>query len=1167
MQQLQTTVLNEIQPGSNPIFIVSPNKNDGDELAILLSYYLEVTGSNMPPYQNVKRNRNYFSSPETQELFNLTENNKFRNVKDDKDKIDFIFSKDFDNGILWGLQSSYQSFFQLELYNLHKNSFFIILYGTPATHTMRGISEYELLDKTYKFYLENQQNAILFHVNNISCLEQIILHALPIDIRTLRIYPGINDFIYHEQTLQLKPYIPPTKDTELKKLYGLIDKENFIAKNKIWYYGNEILAILITNYLSFEDLLIKKIQQLAMSFLSYPTIYVICKNDADSNTIKKIAYDNFPGINIKIIACEDNFSPCINEIINNTDCKNVIIDNLNLSYSFLQILLPFKNRIPPVFNYGSILANKIINISSGKLLLADILTTRIILDNIAFEKSTWERISGFDFLIGDEVILWDFCIRSLMLSDSYALESNAIYTNRKNQDNITPQILNEANYSAVIEKHKKLYGANLNQVLKLVSENQHIPQNEIINLTHKITKLDISLNHSKEEVRSLNDFSNNLQNRIKILEGSRFYRWSERFRHYKKIFFKEKTPGKGTLKRILEFVAFVFTKAGFKIARKFIKGGFRRVYLFVEDRPVKIIYLDDEQQANSALIGDYNAWINKKLEPSELRKEYDSGIKSITVNPKISIIMPVYNPPLEFLKAAIESVINQLYGNWELCIADDCSPNPQVKRLINSYTLKDNRIKAVYRQENGHISACSNSALELVTGDYVFCLDHDDLITANCVYEVVKRINDHPDDQIIYSDEDKIDDDGIFSTPYFKPDWAPDNLMAKNYITHITVYKKQLIDALGGYRLGFEGSQDYDLVLRGTEIAGKNIGHIPKVLYHWRIHKASAAQQADVKPYAFFAAKKALEEALVRRNTPGEVQYLPVMMGYRVKYKVSSFDKVSIIIPTKDHAKLTQNTIDSIISLTSYPNYEIIVINNNSNTKDFFELMDGYKQKHSDIFRCIDASFPFNFAKLMNLGVAHSNGKYVLLLNNDVEVTEGEWLTTMVSFAQQERIGAVGVKLLYPDDKIQHAGTVIGLGGVAGHVLVNFYKDDPGYFNYLQSTTNYSAVTAACLMCRKDVYEEAGGMDEQLEVEFNDVDFCLSVMDHGHFNIYVPDVVLYHFESATRGHPHQNKESYERHLKECGYFLTKWEKYIKNDPFYNPNLRYDVQDFRVNYNA
>jgi GT2 family glycosyltransferase len=339
------------------------------------------------------------------------------------------------------------------------------------------------------------------------------------------------------------------------------------------------------------------------------------------------------------------------------------------------------------------------------------------------------------------------------------------------------------------------------------------------------------------------------------------------------------------------------------------------------------------------------------------------------------------------------------------------------------------------------------------------------------------------------------------------------------------------------------------------------------VLYHWRIHALSAAQGEEVKPYAYMAAKKALEQALLRRGMPVEVKYLTGLRGYRIVYPVQEEPMVSIIIPSKDQTELLKNTVDSILNKTKYSRYEIIVLNNNSTSKGFQQFVTEYSTKYSNQFRCVEAHFPFNFSKLMNMGRKLAQGKMLLLLNNDVEVIHDDWLEIMVSYTQQKRIGAVGVKLLYPDDTIQHAGVIVGLGGIAGHTFVGMHQDEPGYFNYIQSTNNYSAVTAACLMVRADVYDAVGGMDEIFEVEYNDVDFCLRIQEAGYNNVYLPHVSLYHFESATRGHPHQSKSGYERHLKEMALFKERWQKIIDHDPYYNPNLNLGVHDFSMNLMA
>jgi|GEM_PF-538054 len=612
----------------------------------------------------------------------------------------------------------------------------------------------------------------------------------------------------------------------------------------------------------------------------------------------------------------------------------------------------------------------------------------------------------------------------------------------------------------------------------------------------------------------------------------------------KKNFAKIST-NKGKVKSLLDFASFVLTKPGFEMAKRVAKKALRKAGLY--------------QEVN---VG-YHDWITKRLDIIKLKEEYSVISPGFSLRPVFSIVIPVYNPPPEFLRAAIDSVRDQLYDRWELCLSDDVSPNPEVRKVLSEYAAKDKRIKVVFREENGHISANTNSALTLATGDYILFMDHDDLLTPNCLSEFVRHINAHPYDEIIYSDEDKIDDEGKYSMPHFKPDWAPDNLLSRNYMGHVIVVSRNIMDQVKGFRLGFEGSQDHDFLLRATELT-RYIGHIPKVLYHWRIHQASVASNTDAKPYAYIAAQKALDEALIRRGTPGHISHIPdTLGGYRIHYDIVKPGKVSVIIPTKDQVGLLKGAIDSIINRTDYPDFEIIVLNNNSSTPEFFELMADYQQKHSDIFRCIDANFKFNFARLMNIGVAASKGDYILLANNDIEVIESNWMTEMVSFAQQKHAGAVGVKLLYKDDTIQHAGVVLGLGGAAGHVFINMHKNDRGYFNYIKSLNNYSAVTAACVMCRKEIYQEVGGMDEMLDVEYNDVDLCLKFLTHGYFNVYIPDVEVYHYESATRGHPFQSKESWAQHEKDFGIFRGKWQSLIDNDPFYSPNLSIKCTDFQL----
>ena len=602
----------------------------------------------------------------------------------------------------------------------------------------------------------------------------------------------------------------------------------------------------------------------------------------------------------------------------------------------------------------------------------------------------------------------------------------------------------------------------------------------------------------------------------------------------RKNFSKIKFVGKNKVKTILKFLSFIiFTKPGTAVITKTLRRQLDKIF--------------PNEQTN------YRKWIVGKLNRETLRKEFDEVYPTLSYRPKISIVVPVYDPPEKFFRAAIESVLDQFYTNLELCLADDCSPNPAAKQVMEEYREKDPRVRTVYRDKNGHISASSNSALELATGDYILFMDHDDLLTPNCLSEVVRHLNGFPEDEVIYSDEDKVDEEEVLDSPHYKPDWAPDNLLSRNYFGHVVVMKKTLVDKIGGFREGLEGSQDYDIILRAVEQTN-HIGHIPKVLYHWRIHSASVAMSADAKPYAYTAAKRALTEALERRGTPGTVEDLPGIMGsYRIRHHIATTKRVSIIIPTKDQVRLLKTTLDSIFANTAYPDYEVVLLDNGSTTPEFKDLAANYPLQHPNM-KVVTADFPFNFSKLMNLGVKHCTGDYLLFLNNDVKIIDKEWMTTMVSFAQRKHTGVVGVKLLYPDETIQHAGVVLGLDGPAGHVFVGSYKEENGYYGYIRSLNNYAVVTFACAMCRREVYTELGGMDENLPVEYNDVDFCLQAYKAGYFNVYVPDVEVIHYESSSRGHPFQSKEAYNRHVHDLNVFTGKWGYLLQHDPFYNPNL-------------
>jgi len=562
----------------------------------------------------------------------------------------------------------------------------------------------------------------------------------------------------------------------------------------------------------------------------------------------------------------------------------------------------------------------------------------------------------------------------------------------------------------------------------------------------------------------------------------------------------------------------------------------------------------------------YANWIRKYEKPefSDLLK-IKGEIDSFKIKPKISIIMPVYNTPEKFLREAIDSVIRQSYPNWELCIADDNSTEPHVKEVLDEYKkLFPDKIKVVYRKENGHICKASNSALEVATGEFVGFLDHDDTLSEHALYYVVKEINKNPDIKIIYTDEDKIDADSKRYDPHFKSDWNPDLLLSQNYIAHFLVIRKDIIDKIGGYRKGTEGAQDHDLVLRASLYCKDNeIVHIPKILYHWRSWEKSTAYNPKSKTYTENSGIEAIKNYLKLKG----VKDAKVVRGkcpntYRVLYPIPNPPPlVSIIIPTKDKVDLLKNCINSILNKTKYKNYEILIIDNRSEEEGTFRYFEEIK-KFKNI-RVIKYDDEFNFSAICNFGVKHAKGELILLLNNDTEVLNEDWLEEMVRHAIRKEIGCVGAKLYYPDGTIQHGGVILGLGGVAGHSHKHFPKDHPGYYCRLNLVQNLSAVTAACLMVKKEIYEEVGGLDEEnLKVAFNDVDFCLKVREAGYRNLWTPYAELIHHESKSRGYE-DTPEKIERFRKEIEYMKKKWGKKLLYDPYYNPNLTLDREDFGI----
>ena len=557
---------------------------------------------------------------------------------------------------------------------------------------------------------------------------------------------------------------------------------------------------------------------------------------------------------------------------------------------------------------------------------------------------------------------------------------------------------------------------------------------------------------------------------------------------------------------------------------------------------------------------DYEEWYkNHKPTMEELQRQRDTEFE---YEPLISILVPVYNTPEEFLKQMIQSVRKQTYSNWELCVANANPANETVTEILRISSTKDERIKVKDVPENEGIAQNTNAALDIATGDYIGLLDHDDLLTPDALYEVVKAINENDRPQVLYSDEDNVSADlSEHFQPHMKPDYNKDLLRSNNYITHFFVADRTLVEEVGGEDSEYNGAQDYDLILKCTERA-KGIAHIPRILYHWRVHKASTADNPMSKMYAFDAGKRAIEEHLKRCGEVADVTHLKCLGYYRAKYQVQGSPLISIIIPNKDQVESLDKCLESI-EKSSYKNYEIIIVENNSTEDETFAY---YKKIESDKIRIVYWSDEFNYSAINNFGVKHARGDYLLLLNNDVEVITTDWLEELTANCQRKDVGIVGARLYYPDDTIQHAGIVIGIGGVAGALFVGMPRMFTGYLHKAAIQQDLSAVTAACMMVKRSVYEELGGLEEELKVAFNDVDFCLRAREKGYLVVYDPNVELYHFESKSRG-TEDSKEKIRRFQNEIEYMRSRWLELLKKgDPMYNPNLTLTKWDYSLRNN-
>lgn len=569
---------------------------------------------------------------------------------------------------------------------------------------------------------------------------------------------------------------------------------------------------------------------------------------------------------------------------------------------------------------------------------------------------------------------------------------------------------------------------------------------------------------------------------------------------------------------------------------------------------------------------DYQRWFDAHWLTTKQLTAQRTAAQKFKHRPLVSVLVPTYNTNPDHLRECIQSVIDQTYDNWELCLADDASSDPEVVKVLEVMAAKDKRIKYMVRKENGHICKATNSALELANGQFISLLDHDDLLWPNALYEVVNLLNQDPQTDFIYTDEDKITEDGSKHVdPFFKPDWSPEFLRSINYITHFSTIRRSMIDKVGGFRPGYEGAQDWDLFLRISRQTDR-IKHLPTVVYSWRKSATSTAQQPSSKDYAYVNQKKALlDDIKARGYKADEVEFQIPFSMWRVRYTLKEKPLVSIIIPTKDQYVFIERCLRTVYEKTTYQNIEMVIVDTGSTDDKVWDLYKEYAAKFKN-FKLIKWTDPFNFAAVCDLGAKQSKGKHYLFLNNDTEIITDTWVEDMLAYSQQPDIGAVGCHLLYPDGKLQHGGIILGVGGqngtpgIAGHFFPAFSENplqDPAMLTYVGGTRNFTAVTAACVMVEANKFNKVKGFDPKYRIAFNDVDMCLKLHSAGLRSVYLPHVSLFHHESVSVGAPGSKVRDLDEFAKEIQMMLDSWRPLIENDPFYHPDFRRDLASARL----
>ncbi len=558
---------------------------------------------------------------------------------------------------------------------------------------------------------------------------------------------------------------------------------------------------------------------------------------------------------------------------------------------------------------------------------------------------------------------------------------------------------------------------------------------------------------------------------------------------------------------------------------------------------------------------DYGEWYElTKPSKEELERQRNTHFD---YEPRLSIVIPVYKTPERYLQEMLDSIVSQTYSKWEVCIADGSPRGESRERLIKRYADRDTRFKYVILGENKGISGNTNAAMDMAQGDFLVLADHDDTLTPDALFECVKAMNEDPLYDVIYSDEDKLDMDGqALFDPHFKPDFNPDLLTSVNYICHLFVVNRNLVEAIGGFRQEFDGAQDYDFIFRCTEQARK-VHHIPKVLYHWRCHMNSTASNPESKMYAFEAGARAIKAHYDRMGIAVDSVEKGVDYGiYHTRFHLDEEPLVSVIIPNKDHRADLDLCLTSLLDKGTYRNLEVIVVENNSTEPETFDYYEELQEKRKNV-RVVTWKREFNFSAINNYGVTFAHGEYLLFLNNDVEVIEPDVIREMLGYARRDDVGIVGARLLYQDDTIQHAGVVIGFGGIAGHTFIGLHQAENSYFHRAMCAQDYSAVTAACMMSKRSLFDQVGGFREELAVAFNDIDYCLKIRSLGKKVVYNPYALLYHYESKSRG-LEDTPEKVERFNREVARFIGYWPEIVINgDPYYNPNLTLRKSNFAL----